>query len=67
MNLNEVERQKSQLVEILEEKDLPETRKNINDSSNLPWLIRNISIRNGNHPRCRKAFKLIKSLMKGKW
>ena len=67
MNLNEVERQKSQLVEILEEMDLPETRKNINDNSNLRWLIRNMSVRNGKHPRCRKAFKLIKSLMKGQW
>ena len=65
MSLNEVERQKSQLAEILKEMDLPETRKNLNDNSNLRWLTRNMSIRNKKHPRCKKAFKLIKNLMKG--
>ena len=67
MSLNEVERQKMQLAEILEEMDLPETRKNLNESSNLRWLIRNMRVRNRKHPQCNEAFELIKNLMKGQW
>ena len=67
MSLNEVERQKSQLAEILEEMDLPETRKNLNESSSLRWLMRNMRVRNGKHPQCKNAVELIKNLMKGQW
>ena len=67
MNLNEIEQHKSQLAEILEEMDLPEMRKNLNESSNLRWLIRNMRVRNRKHPQCKEACELIKNLMKGQW
>ena len=67
MSLNEVERQKAQLAEILEEMDLPETRKNLNESSNLRWLTRNMFANNGKHPRFKEARGLVINLMKGQW
>jgi len=67
MSLNEVERQKSQLADILEEMDLPETRKNINDTGNLRWLTRNMFANNGKHPRFKEARGLVINLMKRQW
>jgi hypothetical protein len=67
MSLNEVEQHKSQLVEILEEMDLPEMRKNLNESSNLRWLMRNLRVRNRKHTQCKEALEIIKNLMKGQW
>ena len=67
MSLNEAEQQKSQLAEILEEMDLPEMRKNLNNSSNLRWLMRNIGVRNRENPRFKEATGLIRNLMKGQW
>ena len=67
MSLNETEQQKSQLAEILEEMDLPEMRKSLNDNSNLRWLIRNMRVRNGKHTQCKEALEIIKNLMKGNW
>ena len=67
MSLNETERQKAQLAEILEEMDLPEMRKNPNDSSNLRWLTRNMFANNGKHPRFKEARGLVINLMKGQW
>ena len=67
MSLNEIEQQKAQLAEILEEMDLPEMRKNPNETSNLRWLMRNMFANNGKHPRFKEARVLVKNLMKGQW
>lgn len=47
------------LKEILNTMDISEVRKDLN-ASNLRWLIRNIGIKNNNHPDLKECIKLIK-------
>jgi len=57
---------KAQVVKILEEMNVPETRKDLNKLSNLQWLQRNLLIQNGNHPRVTEALETIKVLAREK-
>ena len=57
---------KAQVVEILEEMDVPETRKNLNELANLRWLQRNLLIRNGNHPRAVEVVEFITEMARDK-
>jgi len=57
---------KTQVVEILNEMDVPETRKDLNKLSNLRWLQRNLLIQNGNHPRAVEVVETIKVLAREK-
>lgn len=42
------------LCQILESMDIPETRK-----EDYHWLLRNLLVRNGTHPRVKEALDLI--------
>ena len=57
---------KAQVVKILEEMDVPETRKNLNELTNLRWLQRNLLIRNGNHPRAVEVVETIAKMAREK-
>ena len=57
---------KTQVVEILEEMNVPETRKDLNKLSNLRWLQRNLLIQNGNHPKAVEVVETIKVLAREK-
>ena len=39
--------------------DVPENRKDIDRPENARWLLRNLSIRNSEHPRIQKVMKQI--------
>ena len=62
-NLRDFEKlqRKALVLEILNEMDVPETRKDLNKLSNLRWLQRNLLIRNGNHP---KAVEVVETIAK---
>ena len=62
-NLRDFEKlqRKALVLEILNEMDVPETRKNLNELANLRWLQRNLLIRNGNHP---KAVEVVETIAK---
>ena len=62
-NLKDFQRlqRKALVLEILNEMDVPETRKDLNKLSNLRWLQRNLLIRNGNHP---KAVQVVETIAK---
>ena len=64
MTLNDTKQQKEQLAEILKEMDLPVMRTNLNNFSNLRWLMRNIGVRNREHPRFKEATGLIRNLVR---
>ena len=51
---------KEKLSFILNDMDVPPFRKN-----DVGWLMRNISIRNADHPRINEAIDLIKKIAKG--
>lgn len=46
-----------QLAKLLETMDVPAGRK-----QDIPWLARNLAVRNGNHPQFQQAIGLIKEL-----
>ena len=48
-----------ELNEILDQMDIPDSRKH-----DISWLVRNLGIRNSNHPACNKAMLIIKSILK---
>ena len=52
-----------QLTQRLEDMDLPKLRKTLN-SSNIHWLLRNISVRNDEHPRFKEAVALLRGMRK---
>ena len=67
-NLRDFEKlqRKALVLEILNEMDVPEARKNLNELSNLRWLQRNLLIRNGNHPRAVEVVEVIAKMAREK-
>lgn len=51
------------LTKVLNEMDLPKSRLDLSSESNLRWLLRNIWIRNNDHPFCDTATREIKLLL----
>ncbi|QDP51484.1 MAG: hypothetical protein GOVbin630_182 [Prokaryotic dsDNA virus sp.] len=52
-----------ELKEVLETMDIPEKRRSITPF-NVRWLLRNIGINNGSHPRLEEARECLKKLNK---
>jgi hypothetical protein len=50
--------------EILAEMDIPIFRKDLRKLSNLSWLARNVSIRNGNHPKLNELLSILREIRK---
>ena len=67
-NLKDFEKlqRKAQVLEILNEMDVPDMRKDLNKIGNLRWLQRNLLIRNGNHPRAVEVVETITKMAKDK-
>ena len=67
-NLRDFEKlqRKALVLEILNEMDVPEARKNLNKLSNLRWLQRNLLIRNGNHPKAVEVVEVIAKMTREK-
>lgn len=53
-----------EITDILDEMDLPSLRRDFSISSNLFWLIRNIRIRNSQHPKCFSVLDELKEKAK---
>jgi|LakMenE18May11ns_1017448.scaffolds.fasta_scaffold9342630_1 hypothetical protein len=54
---------KIKLKDILDTMDIPEMRKDLNNKSNVSWLIRNIGIRNQEHIELNFAVRLLCDLV----
>ena len=52
------------LVEILRTMDLPKQRV---DQLDLSWLVRNIGVRNSEHPDFKEAVDLLRSMSRDMW
>ena len=67
-NLKDFQRlqRKALVLEILNEMDVPEARKNLNELANLRWLQRNLLIRNGNHPKAVEVVEFIAEMAREK-
>ena len=44
--------------------NVPEVRRDISDPSNVRWLLRNLPVRNQNHPQFTKVMDELKFTMK---
>ena len=53
----------SRLLEFLDEMDIPLLRTKLT-KSNLRWLLRNVRIRNSDHPNLDEAIDLLKDLVR---
>ena len=49
---------------VLLEMDIPDMRRDLSRASNLRWLLRNIRVRNGNHPRVVEVLDKLKVLIR---
>ena len=67
-NLKDFQRlqRKALVLEILNEMDIPDMRKDLNKIGNLRWLQRNLLIRNGNHPRAVEVVETITKMARDK-
>jgi len=67
-NLKDFQRlqRKALVLEILNEMDVPDMRKDLNKIGNLRWLQRNLLIRNGNHPRAVQVVEFIAEMARDK-
>ena len=54
---------KNELENILRTMDIPKMRLDVNKPENLRWLVRNIRVRNSEHPEVDKAHELIRAIM----
>ena len=52
------------LERVLLEMDIPDMRRDLSRASNLRWLLRNIRVRNGNHPRVVEVLDKLKVLLR---
>lgn len=57
---------KRQLADILDSMDVPAMRRDLENSSNLRWLSRNLAANNSDHPHISEALALLKTIMRGK-
>ena len=56
---------KRQLASILDSMDVPAMRRDLENSSNLRWLSRNLAANNLDHPQLIEARKLLRLIMRG--
>ena len=52
------------IVKIPEDMDVPLSRRDTSDESNLRWLLRNLAIRNSAHPKLKETLALILQALK---
>lgn len=52
-----------ELTDLLNDMDIPVMRREINNR-NLRWLMRNIRVRNGKHPKIKEVMEEIKRLLR---
>ena len=51
-------------IELPEDMDVPEMRRDTTKLSNLTWLVRNLSIRNSKHPKLKEVLSQILNKIK---
>tara|TARA_B100000214_G_scaffold374388_1_gene356977 strand:- start:1469 stop:1645 length:177 start_codon:yes stop_codon:yes gene_type:complete len=54
------------MVLIPEDMDVPLSRRDTNNPENVRWLMRNLSIRNSEHPSFKEVIDVLKLLNRGK-
>ena len=55
-----------ELTSLLGEMDVPDMRRDVSKPDNVAWLLRNLRVRNDDHPRIDEAMSMLKALMRAK-
>ena len=53
----------NELAAILDTMDIPKLRKDLTQPGNVRWLLRNMFVRNSNHPEFKAAIKKLRLLL----
>ena len=61
--IQHISENEERLLEILQTMDIPDFRKDVSELSNIRWLLRNISIRNAQHPQHLEAQALLRRML----
>ena len=67
MELEDIERRKSALATILRQMDVPENNMDFHGERgrrNLQWVLRNLGVRNREHPMFQTAMTITKEILK---
>ena len=59
-----IARKQSALATLLEQMEVPAMRKDTTNKSNIHWLVRNLAVKNKNHPMFEVTIDLVKWLLK---
>ena len=59
----QISQNEERLLQILQTMEIPEFRRDVCELSNLRWLLRNISIRNSQHPQHLEAQDLLRKML----
>ena len=51
-------------VTLPKDMDIPDRRRDVAEPENVRWLLRNLSVRNGNHPQFKITIEFLKKLVK---
>ena len=54
------------MVLIPEDMDVPLSRRDTSKPENVRWLVRNLSVKNSEHPSFDDVFRVLKLLLRGK-
>jgi hypothetical protein len=60
------QRKQSALKTLLRQLDVPAMRMDVTNVGNLRWLMRNLAVRNNEHPMLDTIFTMIRELLRGK-
>jgi len=59
------QRKQSALTTLLRQLDAPAMRTDVTNVSNLRWLMRNLAVRNNEHPMLNTVLTMIRELLRG--
>ena len=62
MNKTEFFEMSERLKKLVDSFDLPDARRDLRIPGNIPWLLRNIQVRNAHNPELSEAISLLKRL-----
>ena len=64
--ISKLEAEVRELKHKLKDMNIPESRRNLFDDNNVRWLLRNLAIRNKNHPEFKNVISKLTALSKDK-
>ncbi len=52
-------------MQVLDTMDIPQSRRDVSNPSNVRWLMRNLGVNNSRHPNFNEAIAQLKQILRG--